>query len=130
MNRPMRVIGLLIHVAVAGMMLIAGLGKTFGFAPPEIITKMNAIGFGDKLVLIGMGETISAVLLLIPRTLSLGTLLVSGFWGGVICVHLGRHEPITIWAGMLIVTWLGAWLRLPATFASLYASPTLPSRAL
>lgn len=117
-NRPMLVAGWIVHLLVGGMMVFAGAGKAFGFAPPEIVTKMNEIGFGDKLVLIGAGELIAAVLMLVPRTLSLGVLLTSGFWGGVICIHMAKGESYAMGSAMLVLTWVGAYLRCPAMFAS------------
>ena len=113
-----KIVGFIIHLAVGGMMIFAGSGKVFGFAPPEIVKSMQEHGFGNKLVLIGSGEMIAAILLLIPWTSSLGVLATSGFWGGAIAVHLGHGEPFALQAGMLTATWVGALLRTPQTFHS------------
>ena len=75
----LKIAGLVLNVLIAGLLIFAGSGKVFGFAPPELAEKMAGYGLGDKLKLIGCGEMISALLLLIPRTSPLGTLLVSGF---------------------------------------------------
>ena len=100
-----------LNLLIAALMLFAGSGKAFGFAPPDITEKMNTIGLGDNLRLIGFGELISAVLLLIPRTAPLGTLLTSGFWGGVICIHMAHHEDFVFPSFLLALTWIGAFLR-------------------
>src|SRR6476646_4509183 len=92
-NKWLKRTGLVLNILVAALIIFAGLGKTFGFAPPEVVKQMQAFGLEDRLQLIGIGEMTAAVLLLIPRTPPLGTLLTSGFWGGVICIHLAHHLP-------------------------------------
>ena len=104
-------IGCGLHLLVGGLMIFAGSGKALGFAPPEIVTKMAAIGLKDQIQLIGIGEIIAAVLLLIPATSVLGTLATSGFWGGVICLHMTRHEDYLFPSVLLAITWIAASLR-------------------
>jgi hypothetical protein len=53
----------------------------------------------------------AAVLLLIPWTSPLGTLLTSGFWGGVICFQMPHHEDFVFPSLLLALTWTGAFLR-------------------
>jgi len=83
-----------VHVLIGLVMIGAGSGKAFGFAPPEIVKSMGEIGLGDRMTLIGAGEMIAALLLIVPRTKSLGTLLTSGFWGGVICIHMAHGQDV------------------------------------
>jgi hypothetical protein len=105
-NKWLKITGLVLNILVAALMLFAASGKLFGFAPPEVKEHM-----GDKLLLIGIGEMTAAVLLLVPRTSPLGTLMTSGFWGGVICYHMFREESFAAASVFLTVTWLGAYLR-------------------
>ena len=52
-------------------------------------------------------------------------LLTSGFWGGAICLHLSKGEPFVLQSVLLLLTWVGAYLRVPGTFASFaVSSPT------
>jgi hypothetical protein len=122
--------GWVLHVPVAGLMIFAGLGKLCGFTPPEVLEKMREYGLEGQVLLIGAGELTSALLLLIPRTSSLGLLLTSSFWGGVICTHMSHHESYALFAGLLLMTWAGAYLRNPATLSSFYGgracSPSAP----
>jgi hypothetical protein len=119
-RNPGSIGGIAVHVLVAGLMLFAGSGKFLGFAPADIVRKMDRYGLGGHLRLIGFGEMISALLLLIPLTMSLGTLLVSAFWGGVICIHWSHGDSIALPVWMLLLTWMGAALREPRTLASFY----------
>ena len=121
-SRVQRVVGLILHVLVGGLMIFAGSGKAFGFAPEMIVKKMAEYGLGDKLVLIGVGEMVSAILLLTPLTMTLGVLLTSGFWGGVICIHMAHGEDIIMPSVLLLMTWAGAFLRDPLTFGRFFSS--------
>ena len=60
---------------------------------------------------IGAAEIISAILLLIPRTSSVGILLVSSFWGGAIVSHMSKNDGYVIPAVLLVMCWAGAFLR-------------------
>lgn len=122
-TKAMRITGWVLHILVAGMMIIAGTGKLFGFAPREVVSSMTKYGLGDKLQLIGAGELTSAVLLLIPRTSSLGILLTSAFWGGVICIHMSHGESYGFPSVVLALSWVGAYLRNPLTLSSFLGQP-------
>lgn len=110
-NKWLKWTGIVLNVLIAGLMIFAGSGKLLGTMPPEVATKMQEYGLADQVKLIGFGELISAVLLLTPWTAPLGTLLVSGFWGGTICLLMSHHESFAFQSTLLAVTWLGSWLR-------------------
>jgi hypothetical protein len=110
-NRWLKVTGYVLNALIAALLIFAGSGKVFGFAPAEVVEKLKAFGLEDRVRLIGLGETISAVLLLIPRTSPLGVLLTSGFWGGVICIHMAHHEDFLFPSVLLALTWVGGFLR-------------------
>ena len=71
----------------------------------------------DAKPLLGLAELANALLLLIPRTMSLGVLITSAGWGAVIafCVtqaesHVAPMHPLVPTA-FLIMTWIGGYLR-------------------
>src|SRR5436853_138457 len=78
---------------IGGIMLLAGTPKVLGLVPPEGVAQM---GLTDWIGVIGVGELATAVLLLLPRTASLGVLLASSFWGGAICLHMTRGELFVV----------------------------------
>jgi hypothetical protein len=112
--------GLVLHVLIGGLLILTGSQKVLGSAPPEALVKY---GLGEQTRLIGAGALLSALLLLIPRTSSLGILLTSAFWGGAICIHMAHGEPYHFQALMLLLSWAGAYLRRPATLSSFSAPP-------
>ena len=116
--------GWVLHGLIAGMMILAGSAKVLGFFPPQEVAKL---GLSLPIQVIGVGELASAILLLVPRTASLGVLLTSGFWGGAICLHMSKGEPFVLQSVFLLLSWVGAYLRVPGTFASFAgSSPTEP----
>ena len=107
--------GWVLHGLIAGMMILAGSAKVFGLFPPEEVAKL---GLSLPIQVIGAGEVASAILLLIPRTSSLGLLLTSGFWGGAICLHMSKGELFVLQSALLLFTWVGGYLRVPGAFGS------------
>ena len=103
--------GWVLHGLIAGMMILAGSAKVLGLFPPA--------GLSLPIQVIGVGELASAILLLIPRTSSLGLLLTSGFWGGAICLNMSKpDETFVMQSVFLLVTWVGGYLRVPGAFGS------------
>ena len=119
-----RIVGLVLHVLVGGMMIFAGMAKLAGMLPPEATQKWPP-GIADHLKLIGSGELVTAILLIVPLTSSLGVLLASGFWGGVICIQMAQGDNFFIVSSvLLLLTWLGAYLRNPSLLYSFTRPPT------
>ena len=112
--------GWVLHGLIAGMMILAGSAKVFGLFPPEEVAQL---GLSLPIQVIGAGELASAILLLIARTSSLGLLLTSGFWGGAICLHMSKAEPFVLQSTLLLLNWLGAYLRIPGAFSSFSVPP-------
>jgi hypothetical protein len=91
-NRNWKTIaGWVLHGLVGGIMLLAGSAKVAGLFPAEQVEKL---GLSVPIQVIGAGELASALLLLVPRTASLGVLLTSGFWGGAICLHMSKARRL------------------------------------
>lgn len=75
-------------------------------------------GLKGQLMLIGSGELISALLFLIPRTNSLGLLLLSAYMGGAIVTHMQHGEPYIIPSVVLLLVWVAGYLRHPEVLQS------------
>jgi hypothetical protein len=117
-----RMAGLVLHVLLGAMLIVAGVMKLAGMMPPEVTQKLPA-GISGHLKLIGAGELATAILLIVPFTSSLGVLLASGFWGGVICAHMAQGDSFVLPSVFLLLTWLGAYLRNPSVFYSFTTRP-------
>ncbi len=116
----MKIAGLVLHVLIGGLMIFASLGKVTGTPPAEVLEMLKKTGLDEQLRLIGFGELITGILLIVPWTASIGVLLASAFWGGAICTHMGMHTSYVFQSVLLAVTWVGAYLRLPEMFSSFW----------
>jgi hypothetical protein len=115
-----KIAGLVLHILIGGLLIFTGSQKILGSVPPEALVKY---GLGEQALLIGAGALATALLLLIPRTSSLGILLTSSFWGGAICIHMAHGEAYLFQAVLLVLSWAGAYLRNPATLSSFSGLP-------
>lgn len=84
----------------------------------EMVENFEAFGLADMRIVIGIGEIVSAILFLIPRTSSLGVLLLSSYMGGAIVTHMSQDEPYVFPSVVLILVWLGQFLRHPELLIS------------
>ncbi len=100
-----------LFIMSASMKLMAG-------ADVEIAKNFVKWGLDGKLMLIGMGELIAAILFLIPRTSSLGVLLLSAHLGGAIVTHMSNAEMFIPQVIMLLLVWVANYLRNPEMLAS------------
>src|SRR5262249_43432291 len=99
-----KIVGLVLHGLIGAVMILAGSFKLFGTIPPEAQEKLGPMA--GQVPLIGYGEILTAVLLLIPRTSSLGILLTSAFWGGAICLHMHMGDSYAPVAVLLVLSWV------------------------
>jgi DoxX-like protein len=106
-------------IVMSSLMLMVSAGAKFAHVP-RFTTDLGAMGFdGGKLMFIATLEVLSALLFLIPATRSIGLLLVSSFLGGAVATHLQHGRSIVQPAFVLILIWLGTWLRYPQILWSL-----------
>jgi len=89
--------------------------------PPEVIAAVEKWNLKDELFLIGAGELVSALLFFIPRTHSLGVLLLSAYMGGAIVTHMQNDEPYIVPAVFLLLIWVAGYLRHPELLQSFRA---------
>jgi hypothetical protein len=95
--------GLALHALVASVMIFSAIIK---FLDPS----------GDGKLLLAVGELANALLLLIPRTMSLGVLITSAGWGAAIALCLMEANQIApmhplVPAGFLAMPWVGGYMR-------------------
>ena len=98
---------------LTGMLTFALVMSAFGklSGSQEMIDMFTGHGIADWLTIIGIGELISVLLFVYPKTKTLGTLLLSAYFGGAIMVHMSHGEPFVGPAVFLVVIWVTAWVR-------------------
>jgi hypothetical protein len=117
-SRKRRITGNVLMI-LGGVVLIGSSCAKFAHVP-AVVNQLGAMGFtGNRLIFIAVLEIVSAALFLIPLTRSGGLLLVSSYLGGAIATHLQHGEPIVQPSFVLVLIWLGMWLRHPVILRSL-----------
>lgn len=100
---------------LAGLMLLfSAIGKFTG--NEQMLEMFHSGGLSDLWInMIGVGAVISLALFVLPKSMRLGTLLLSAYMGGAIVFHITHnspeHQSFTGPLVILLVTWLAAWLR-------------------
>lgn len=87
---------------------------------PPVVEMFEKWGLGNEILLIGCGELASALLFLIPRTHSLGVLLLSAYMGGAIVTHMQHGENYGVQSVILALIWVAGCLRRPELLGSFF----------
>ena len=103
---------------MSALFIMSATMKLMAGADVEIAKNFVKWGLDGKLMLIGTGELIAAILFLIPRTSSLGVLLLSAHLGGAIVTHMSNAEMFVPQSIMLLLVWVANYLRNPEMLAS------------
>ncbi len=92
--------------------------------PPQVLQSMAKLGFEPSLLsTIGILLLVCTVLYVIPRTSVLGAVLLTGYLGGAVSVHVRVGNPLfgyvlfPVYLGVLM--WAGVCLREPRLLALL-----------
>lgn len=104
--------GWIISVLAVLMLLLDAAGK-FG-RPIQVVDAFHRLGLGlDTAMLIGTLLTACTLLYAIPRTAILGAILLTGYLGGAVAIHVRAGSPrfetvfpalfgVVVWAGLVL----------------------------
>ncbi|MGE4289098.1 MAG: DoxX family protein [Salinivirgaceae bacterium] len=100
---------------IAGLLTALYLYSASGklFLHPEQMEQMH---LADWRIIIALGEIVSALLFLFPKTNKVGTLLLSSYMGGAIIIHMTGGIGIVMPVVVLMFVWVGFYLRNPKFF--------------
>ena len=95
------------------LILIMSAQAKFHLSEEDAATTVK-MGWDPKIMpALGVVELVSTLLYIIPQTATLGAILLTGYLGGAVAVHVRMadwpHAPIAFIAGVLV--WLGLYLR-------------------
>jgi DoxX-like protein len=96
---------------VSLFLLVDGGGRLAGFAP--YVEGMTRFGYpADLAPWVGLTLMICAVLYVLPRTVILGAILVTGYLGGATATQVRVGDPWWLFPVALgVMAWGGLWLR-------------------
>jgi uncharacterized membrane protein YphA (DoxX/SURF4 family) len=109
----LRNLGWVITAGLTFMLCMSAGGKLIG--SQEVIDMLESHRIGSWTFIIGLGEILALILFLIPRTMTLGALLLSAYFGGAIMFHMAHpdpaHQSFLSPAIFLVVVWVAGWCR-------------------
>jgi hypothetical protein len=107
-SKTRKITAWVIAALLTGLYAFSASGKLF--LHPE---QMEQLKLGDWRIIIGIGEILSALLFLFPRTNIYGTLLLSAYMGGAIIIHMTGGLSVIMPSVVLILIWAVGFLRNP-----------------
>ncbi len=113
-TKKRKITGWIIAGLITALLLFSAMGK---FMMPEMAENFTKWGLGDWRTIIAVGEIVSAILFLLPKTNIFGAFLLSSHMGGAILVHMAHGEPFIVQSVILILIWVTAFVRNPELLA-------------
>ncbi len=107
-SKASKIIAWIISGLLMALFLFSASGKLFFH-----VEEMGKLHLGDWRIIIAIGEIVSALLFLLPRTNKIGTLLLSSYMGGAIIIHMTGGMSILMPSVVLILVWITGILRNP-----------------
>jgi hypothetical protein len=124
MSRARRITGWILTGLLTVLFVASAAGKLAGAA--QVVEMFQKWGLENHLLLIGVGELVSALLFAIPRTHSLGVLLLSAYMGGAIVTHMQHGEGYIPQSVILVLIWVAGFLRQPELLQSFRTPRPVP----
>ncbi len=110
LSKKRKITGWIITGLITALLLFSAMGK---FTMPEMAENFTKWGLDDWRTIIAIGEIISALLFLFPKTNIFGVFLLSSHMGGAIVVHMGHGEPFMVQSIILVFIWITGFVRNP-----------------
>lgn len=109
-----------ILTGLVGLAMLASAGAKLA-GVEAVVTNLTSYGLGDYVLLIGLVELTCAILFVVPKTSSLGSYLVTGYFGGAIVAHLTVGDVAGIAPAVVLglLAWGANYLRNRQMFESL-----------
>jgi DoxX-like family len=121
MSRGRQIAGWVLPVLLTALFVASAAGKLIG--AKQVVEMFQKWGLDNEVLLIGSGELLSAVLFVIPRTHSLGILLLSAYVGGAIVTHMQHGEAYVAQSIIVLLIWIAGYLRYPQLLQSVHGAP-------
>lgn len=121
-NRKKQSLKMIPAFLVSVIIIISGVLKISGLHP--LLAHFAEMGFAGYVPLFGGLEIVFALLFLFPKTVNLGLLLLTAYFGGAMAVEI-PYGMMAAPALPLALVWMAAWVRYPALFVQRKTNPSL-----
>ncbi len=114
LSKRRKITGWIFAGLLTALFLFSAMGK---FSMPEMADNFIKWGLSDWITIIAIGEAISALIFLFPKTNIFGVLLLSAHMGGAIVTHMSNGESFIVQTVILILVWVTGFVRNPELLA-------------
>jgi hypothetical protein len=87
-------------------------------AMPQLVELYAKIGLLPYLQILGITELVLITLFLWPRSMKIGFLLPTGYFGGAMAVEMSNGTPFIFPGTILTLVWIAAYLRDASLFSN------------
>jgi hypothetical protein len=87
---------------------------------PQLVEIYSRIGLTEYMKILGITELLFVAMFFIGRTLKIGFLLLTAYYGGAMAVELSHGNLFIFPAIILTMIWIAAFLRDPSIFKSFH----------
>lgn len=126
-RRTTLIIGWIAALPVIAMHAFAAVTKFMTFPPDSLQTQLpRTLGYADIIRPLGLLEMAIVILFILPRTSTVGFILMVGYTAGILATHFthgftaAQNAPIFV---MLLLLAVSAWFRNPELTARLRGEP-------
>ena len=92
--------------------LVVGLSAVMKIiALPQLVEIYSRIGLVEYMTTLGLAEVLLVAIFIIPRTMRLGLLLLTAWFGGAMAVEFSHGNVFIFPAMILTLVWIAAFLR-------------------
>ena len=117
-SKALKIVGWILGILPCLMLFISASMKFL--KPPDMQQSLDHVGWRmDQATALGIVEVSVAIIYLIPRTATLGAILIAAFMGGAVATHARVGDVFVIQILIGVLVWLGLWLRDPRLHALL-----------
>lgn len=116
-NRSKVIISWVMTITISLLLLVTAGAKIAG--AEQVLLQFEKFGLLNYVIVIGVLEAICTILFIIPKTSSVGTLLLSAYLGGAIVAELIAGGLFVFPFFVLIIIWVTAFVRSPEFFEKL-----------
>lgn len=89
-------------------------------AVPELVEVYSRTGIVEYMKLFAIAEILFVTLFIMNSTMRIGFFLLTAYYGGAMAVELSHGNMFVFPAGILIIIWVGAFLRDKSLFKSFH----------
>lgn len=98
--------------ALPALMLLSSVAMKLSHAPSFVAAWTDHLGFRESaLTGVGILELVCTILYVVPRTATMGAILLTAYLGGAVATHVRVGDPFVIPIVLGVMVWLGLWLR-------------------